>query len=203
VRLKLVRKEANLENIALENAIAAFDSGDCTKELFDKFVELIDLGVKEANYFVACMYEDGTNGVPTNFEHAFFYYKQSVDELSYLEGYLALARMYYHGTGTKQDFGKAHEYYSHVAEQNRHLVACFMLGRMYQYGQGVEMDCEKARFWYARSISQGSIYGMINLSLLETQRGKIFKGLSHRIKAAIWATIIAWKNPRDTRLRGG
>ncbi len=187
----------------LELAIQAFDSGDNSKKLFDEFVDLINMGVKEANYYVGCMYEDGSNGVDKNLEFAFFYYKKAAEEFGYLEGYLATARLYYHGTGVQQDYSEAFKYYSHIAQKTGHPVACFMLGRLYQYGTGVVKDIVAARNWYLRAIEQGSIYGMINLAMLEAEEGHLFKSIILRVKAAFMAVLIATKNRHDSRLRGG
>ena len=52
----------------LETAIKAFDSGDKSKELFDEFIDLIDKGSLEANYYVGCMYEASSraSSLPTS-----------------------------------------------------------------------------------------------------------------------------------------
>ena len=193
----------------LEAAIEAFDSGDKSRKLFDEFISLIDAGYAEANYFVACMYEDGTNGVSKNLEYAYFYYQQSA-ESGYVEGYLAVARFNYWGHGIPRDFDLAYRYYSQILELKNPTapyfilgVAYFMLGRMYQYGEGVKKDIEAARAWYGKSITQGSVYGMINFAILETQEGNLIKGLYLRIKAVVCSVLIARKDLRDPRLRHG
>lgn len=187
----------------LETAIKAFDSGDKSKELFDEFIDLIDKGSLEANYYVGCMYEDGTNGAKQNPEHAFFYYKKTVDELGYLEGYLALARLYYRGSGVPQNYAEAFRYYFHVAQKKNHPVACFMLGRIYQYGTGEVKDLLAARSWYLRAIAQGNVYGMINLAMLEAEEGHLLQSLLLRVKAGLSAFFISLKNRHDPRMRGG
>lgn len=187
----------------LEAAISYFDSGDNTKELYEEFIDLIDNGCKEANYYVDCMYEDGTNGVQKNPAHAFFYYTQSVNGFGYVEGYLTLARLYCHGVGVPQNYEQAFFYYDHVAQKKEHPVACFMLGRMYQYGTGPKKDLKLARAWYLRSIAQGNVYGMLNLANLEFEEGHLLSGLWLRIKAGLYAFWIARKQPHDARLRGG
>jgi len=187
----------------LEKAVAAFDAGDKSSTLLDEFLDLINKGCQEANYYVGMIYEDGTNGAEKNLEHAFFYYQKSTEGYGYLQGNLALARLYYHGIGVAQDFAKAFKYYSHVAEQKEHMVACFMLGRVYQHGQGVEKDLKKAREWYGRAIAKGSVYGMLNLAMLEAEERRWFKSLALRAKAGWAAFRISRKNLSDTRLRGG
>lgn len=187
----------------LEKAVAAFDAGDNSHALLDEFLELINRGCKEANYYVGMIYEDGTNGVEKNSEFAFFYYQKSTEGYGYLQGSLAVARMYYHGIGVPQNFTKAFEYYSHIAQQKEHFIASVMLGRMYQHGQGVDKDLKKAREWYKRAIAKGSVYGMLNLAMLEAEEGRWLQSLVLRAKAGWIAFCIYRKNPRDPRLRGG
>lgn len=187
----------------LEKAIAAFDAGDNSPALLDEFLDLINKGSQEANYYVGMIYEDGTNGAEKNPEFALFYYQKSAEGYGYLQGNLAVARMHYHGAGVPQNYTKALEYYSHVAQQNEHFVASFMLGRMYHHGQGIEKDLKKAREWYERAIAKGSVYGMLNLAMLEAEEGHWLRSLVLRVKAGWTAFRISRKNPRDPRLRGG
>ena len=185
----------------LELAIKLFDQGDSSKDLFDLFIQLIDCGFAEANYFVGCMYEDGSNGVERNLEHARFYYQQSIDELGYLEGFLAVARFYYFGHGVPEDFGIAYKYFSHVAHYAKHPVAYVMLGRMNQYGQGTEINAEAARTLYINAIQLGNISGMINRAVLERSEGYFFRAVFLYCKASLMAFCIRMKSPKDARLR--
>lgn len=188
--------------LRLERAIKSFDLGEGSKKLLDEFLYLINQGLSEANYFVGCIYEDGTNEVPKNLEYAFFYYQQSADEIGYLEGILALGKMYYHGMGTQKNYQNAFKYYKIVFEKNAHPVASFMLGRMYQYGEGVNKNLSLARDFYNLAIKSGNIYGMINLAMLEREDGHILTSIWIRCLAGLKAFLIAKKNPHDVRLRG-
>jgi TPR repeat protein len=187
----------------LETAIKAFDSGDDSPDLFREFVDLIDHGFKEANYFVGCMYEDGTNGVEKNPHHALHYYQKSIEGYGYLEGYLAVARLLYHGDVVSRDYDKAFQYYEHVVSNCDSPVALFMLGRMYQQGAGVAQDLSKARSLFLRAMATGSVYAMINMALLEAQEGHWIRSLMLRARASVCTFLIARRNPRDARLRGG
>lgn len=187
----------------LEMAIKAFDASDDSPDLFKEFIDLIDRGFKEANYFVGCMYEDGTNGVEKNPYHALHYYEKSVEGYGYVEGYLAVARLLYHGDVVSRDYEKAFRYYEHVASHSDNPVALFMLGRIYQDGTGAARDLAKARALFLRAMSAGSVYAMINLALLEAQEGHWIKSIVLRARAAVRTFLIARKNPRDPRLRGG
>ena len=187
----------------LATAILAFDAGDDSAALAERFLNLRRRGVVEAAYFLGCMHEDGSNGVPLSFDRAFDYYDETAAQLSYVEGYLAAARMLYHGKGVPQDFKKAFQYYELVADQKGNLVAQFMVGRMYQRGEGVEQNINQARAYYRRAIEQGSVYAALNLSMLEWQEGRWLASIGHRLKAAIGAFRISRRDPRDYRLRGG
>jgi TPR repeat protein len=183
----------------LENAIRRFDDGDNTKLLYDEFVALVDAGYDEANYFLGCMNEEGSNGIDRNIEHAFFYYQRSVETIGYVEGCLAVARLKYQSNELSKDYEFAFKHYQLVSD---HIVAMFMLGRMYQYGQGVRKNLATAREFYDKSITRGSVYGMVNLALLEAEEGRWLKSKMLRIRAGINAMWISWKNKRDIRLRG-
>ena len=187
----------------LERAIQAFDRRDTGRELFEEFRALSHEGVSEANYFLACMYEDGSNSVSKNLNRAFELYEQTASEIGYVEGYLAAARLTYHGGDIDLDHAKAFKYYSHVARNSKHPVAAFMLGRMHQRGEGTKKDVAAARAWYAEAIARGSVFGMLNLALLEAEQGNWLKSLWWRLKAGSSAFLIALRDRRDMRLRGG
>jgi TPR repeat protein len=203
---RLPEKVVEFPNIVggrLEKAIIAFDSGDRSRALLDEFLELVSKGAQEANYYAGMIYEDGSEGVEKNLESALFYYSQSTEGFGFVQGNLAAARMFYHGIGVPQDFATAFDYYSHVAQAHGHFIACFMLGRMYQHGQGVAKDLGKAREWYERAIAKGSIFGMLNLAMLEAEEGRLIRSLVWRLKAGWMAFKLSRRNPRDARLRGG
>lgn len=191
------------EGLRLEHAIDAFDRGVRTVELVDQFRDLIARGLSEAHFFLGCLYEAGYNGKPADMRAALAEYKSSIDEFGYVEGYLAAARLLYHGHGVGQDLRAAFRYYSHVASRHTHPVAAFMLGRMYHRGEGVNADLVEARRWYEKSIARGSVYGMLNLAMLEYDLGHYLKALVLRFKAGLMAFAIALRDRRDMRLRGG
>jgi hypothetical protein len=191
------------EAVRLEQAIRAFDRGDQTPSLREEFQLLARKGVREANYFLGCMSEDGTNGARRDAQTALRYYEQSIEDFGYVEGYLAAARLLYHGGEVEQDLRRAFRFYRLVAESHGHPVACFMLGRMYQRGEGTAKDLVAARLWYDKAISRGSVYGKLNLAMLEAEEGRLLKSLRMRLSAGLSAFFIARKDRRDARLRGG
>lgn len=190
--------------IRLERAIAAFDAGDDSKELVQEFQSLAERDFAEADYFLGCIYEDGSNGQPKDLPLALAHYEKAASGIGYLEAYLAQGRLLYHGDGgIKKDLHLAKKFYEMVKNYNSHPVACFMLGRMYQRGEGTAEDLNMAESLYKIAIEKGSIFGMLNLAMLRAETGAYLSSLALRIKAGIQAFLIARKNPHDPRLRGG
>jgi len=190
--------------LRLERAIAAFDSGDNSNELRIELEELAKAGFSEANYFLGCMFEDGTNGEVKNLQRALALYEKTAGSIGYLEAYLGIARLLYHGgDGVVRDYLRAKEIYEKILNYREHPVACFMLGRMYQHGQAGAENLSEAEAFFNRAISQGSVFGLINLSLLRSQQKRRFSSIWLRLKAAIAAYRIARINRHDVRLRGG
>jgi TPR repeat protein len=191
------------DRIRLDEAIRAFDSGDQTARLLEEFQLLANRGYREANYFLGCIYEDGSNGATRDLKAALRAYQGSIDGFGYVEGYLAVARFNYYGNAPKVDYGEAFRLYQHVAERHAHPVAYLMLGRMYQQGQGVTKDTSAARIWLTKAASLGSVYGMLDLAILEREECHYIRHLRLRVMASVKAFTIARKNPKDIRLRPG
>lgn len=191
------------DQVRLESAIRAFDSSDQSSELLEEFRILAAKGLKEAHFFLGCIYEDGSNGVSRDQQSALRFYEESIEGFGYIEGYLGAARLLYHGEGIQQDCNRAFRYYEHVARNNGHPVACFMLGRLYQRGEGTAKDFKAARSWYDKAVSLGSVYGILNLAALEAEEGRTLRSLCLRVRAGINALAIARRDAKDIRLRGG
>ena len=199
-----INKVVNLpltDDQRLDRAIALFDSGDDLAHALKEFVSLIDKGNKEAYYFSGCIYEEGANGVEQDLGKARFYYEKSVEELGYVEGYLALGRLYFYGIGVNQDYAKAFEYYAVVRAQKDNPIAHLMLGTMHHYGFGVNKDSTKAREYYNKAAIMRNVYAIRNLGILEGEQGHLLRGLAMRVKAGIMAFSIGLRNMKDGRLR--
>lgn len=184
----------------LEEAIGFYYS--CRfPEALDRLISLINAGCDEAYYYVGCIYEEGGNGVEKDVDKALFYYEKSVNEFGYVEGYLALGRLYYFGIGVPQDYHKALELFSIVAEKANNGIAQMMLGRMYQYGHGVEKNLVRAREYYQAAWNQNYVFALTHLALLEQECRNYLKALWLRARATYLAFKITLCNPHDRRLR--
>jgi TPR repeat protein len=203
VALDRLSPKQEIASPVLEAAITRFDAGDQSISLKNTFVSLVDQGVDEANYFLGCIYEDGSNGVAKSIPDALFYYNRSIETLSYVEGYLAVARLLYCQSGVEQDLDTSFRYYAHIAEKSNSLVAQLMLGRMYMRGEGVEKNLVTARFWLEKSASQGSVHALVSLSQLESIEGRFIRSFLLRARGGCRAFLISLRNRRDMRLRNG
>lgn len=201
-RDKIVAHPSGLQS-RLDRAIEQFDKSDSLADVLREFIALIDAGCKEAYFFAGCIYEDGGKDVERNIENAVFYYKRSVEELGYVEGYLALGRLYYYGIGVGRDYDKAFEYYSLVAEHSENPIAQMMLGRMYLHGHGVQRDLAKARTYLSGAASSGNVHAIKSLAILEEDSGNRVTGIVLRLKAGVAAFLIGCRNMKDYRLRAG
>jgi len=185
----------------LEKAIEASRRASDAGFLLPEFLALIDLGCGEANYFAACILEEGGSSVPRNLRDAIFYYQKAVEEIGYLEAALALARIYYYGIDVPRDYALAAEYYRAILEIESHPIASLMLGRMHRLGQGATQDLEKAEGLLLAAVESGNVYAIRELALLRRQQGHRVRGLALRLKAGWCAFRIGLKDLHDARLR--
>ena len=151
----------------LDDAIRRFDSDIHDTECVKKFIDLVNEGCNEAFYYIGLIYESGSNGVMCDLEKAIFYYQKSIETSGYVESYLSLARIYYHGLSGKSDRKKSLEYYSKVYESTGNPIAAIMLGKIYMDGELVDRDIDRARSLFDQSIEEGYIYAYQNKAILE------------------------------------
>jgi hypothetical protein len=187
---------------SIDAAIFAFDQGDQSPELYERFVTLARSGFPEAYFYLGCMHEDGSNGQPRDAARALDCYEKCIQERGLIEAYLAAAKLHYFGVGTAKDPVKAFEYYSTAAKSDSsHVVAQLRVGRMLQTGEGVARDLDQARYWLDRAIAQGSLYALISASALEREEGHLFRSIVLRVRSIVSAVFLTMRNKNDTRLR--
>lgn len=189
--------------LRLEQAITAFDLGDNSNDLYQEFESLANAGFSEAYYFLGCMLEDGTNGQTKDLAKALSLYEKAANDIGYLEAHLGVARLLCQADGETQNYVRARDIYENILRHREHPIACFMLGRLYQHGQGGVKDLARAEALYKQAIAKGSVFGLVNLSLLRAEQRRLFESIWLRFKAAVMAYRIARVNKHDARLRGG
>ena len=102
-------------------------------------------GDSNAQYDLGSCYWNG-NGVATNLNEAFYWYKKSAENGNY-NGENALGNCYNWGKGVEQNYTLAMDWYLKAAKKNHHY-AQYSLGEMYEKGHGVKIDLETALGWY-------------------------------------------------------
>jgi TPR repeat protein len=187
---------------SIEAAIFAFDQGDQSPALYERFAALARSGFPEAYFYLGCIHEDGSNGQSRDAARALNCYEKCINGRGLVEAYLAAAKLHYFGFGTVRDLGKAFEYYSTVANSDAsHVVAQLRMGRMLQTGEGVGRDRTQARYWLDRAIKQGSLYALISASALEREEGHLLRSLILRVRSIVLAVRLTTGNKNDPRLR--
>ena len=116
----------------LENAIKRFEDTDEVHELINEFTHLVDEGYLEAWFYLGNLYENGGEGIESDYDKAVWYYQKSADDHGYLEGILSMGRLYYYGLGINKDLNKSLEYYNLAYNHNKKTVSTFILGSIYQ-----------------------------------------------------------------------
>src|SRR5687768_7633736 len=88
---------------SIELAIQAFDQGDASEHLYQRFLTLARLGNSEAYFYIGCMYEDGTNSLPRDHGRALECYESCATDCGLIEAFLAAAKLHLFGLGTEKN----------------------------------------------------------------------------------------------------
>jgi len=84
------------------------------------------------------------------------------------EAQYRVGRLYYYGTGVKQDLLEAARWYRAAAEQG-HARSQSNLGALYDEGRGIPADPAAAAAWYAKAAAQGRAVACNNLGRMYEQ----------------------------------
>lgn len=134
----------------LEDAKAAAQKGDfvTAKSIYEK---LSAENNAKAQYNLAVMHASG-DGVPSNWNEAFKYYKLSADN-GYVEAQFKMALMSFKGEGMPIDYAASLHYYEMAAQQG-HIRSQLNLGSLYANGEVVAKNEDKAYFWLHKAAIQ-------------------------------------------------
>ena len=77
-----------------------------------------------------------------------------------------LGKLYYAGTGTKQNYSQAFLWYRRAAQQGN-MESQYSLGNMYLMGEGISQNDTEAMNWYAQAAEQGHTAAQHNLENLQ------------------------------------
>jgi TPR repeat protein len=186
----------------IDLAFHAFNAGDLSSELGNRFQAFLRRGDFLAAYCLGCMYEDGTNGLPRDIDKALECYVSAAEATGMVDAWLAVARFHLLGRTGYSNWKKAFDCYAKLAaEASPHPVACLRLGRMYQRGEGTDVDLERSRRWLARAAGLGSLNAMIYLFRLELRKGRPWPAVRWYVRMVRFALKLKPGEARDRATR--
>lgn len=116
------------------------DRGDYTSA-FEFYLAAAQLGLEDAQFGVATMYDNG-EGVEQNDLEAFKWYKDAAEQ-GHRDAKYNLAMMYEDGQGIDQNYAEAFKLYKELAEKGD-AGAIYQIGEMYKKGLGVKRNLSLA-----------------------------------------------------------
>ena len=131
------------------------------KELtFSEALRKAKTGDSDAQWQLARMYRNGTNGVSHSYEEAIKWYTKAADA-GHPRALCGLASMYENGLGVDKSTTEAMNLYLRSGEKGyAHAYSC--IGFMYEDGVGVAKSKEKAFSYYLKAARMGGVSGQCN-----------------------------------------
>lgn len=131
-----------------------YDNGILVKEdpnkAFEYFKIAAEKGVPDAQYRLACFYDESYGVVSINRKRAAYWYKKAADQGHTIAKY-NLAICYQNGDGVDKDLEKAFNLVQDAAIENL-PIAQTTLGLYYEQGIYVKKDSGNAIYWYKKAI---------------------------------------------------
>jgi TPR repeat protein len=197
------------DDLLWANGEESFARGDSGRAL-QIYLKLAHRGHWLAYAEVGNLLELGAGGTTAQPDRALYWYRKAVFEADDPNAHFALARLHFHGQYVEQSFAKA---LSHCEKALRapppHQVALHyrgmayvMLGVLYAKGLGTKRDVEKACQVLTEGAAEGFVWAKFELAALELRRWHLFRWFRMRMHAAISASELVSKDPRDPKLIG-
>ncbi|EPJ3803359.1 tetratricopeptide repeat protein [Providencia vermicola] len=114
-------------------------------------------GDEKAQYSLGRLYYYGEEGVETNINQAFQWFKSSAEQGN-SDAQWELGLMYSLGEGVKQDYHQAFLWIKKAAEQGNGDAQA-LLGHMYIEGLGIRQDHHQSKEWFGKSCDNGNQKG--------------------------------------------
>ncbi|MDD5657065.1 MAG: caspase family protein [Elusimicrobia bacterium] len=125
------------------------------KKYVDGCQELAKRGDAYGHHGLGWMYQNGWGGLPRDVAQAVRQYKKAAD---FQWSQYDLGRLYYDGTGIKQDYAEAAKWWRKAADQGN-APAQGLLSWLYYNGWGVKKDIAEAVELGRRSADAGDVFG--------------------------------------------
>jgi TPR repeat protein len=185
----------------INQAFCAFRSGDTSASLGRKFLALASEGHLEANFYLGCMYEDGSNGFVADLDKAYECYSVA-EAAGSVEAALAVAKFHLLGLVSVANAEFAKEKYMRLADmENFSAVACYRLGRLFHSGSQVRRDLQLASHYYEKAASKDNLSATIYLARIEFRRGRFVRWISAYLRSIKlgWRLRGAGRNSQEFR----
>lgn len=180
------------QTVIEKNGSALFDQalelekGGKLIEALGLYVKAAEQNVREAQYNLGYMYEEGEAGLKPDISMAVKWYHKAADQ-NLPEAQHMLGNLYSEGRGVPEDYVKATKWYEKAAAQN-YLYAQYQMGVLYAAGQGVEINKKTAAKWFLKA-AEG------NMPDAQFQIGRQYatgEGVEQNVvKAYMWMNIAA------------
>ena len=178
--------------VAEKNGGALFDqalelekSGKLNEAL-ESYIKAANQNVREAQYNLGYMYEEGEAGLKPDISLAVEWYRKAADQ-NLPEAQHMLGNLYSEGRGVPEDYIAAAKWYKKAADQN-FLFSQYQMGVLYAVGKGVEISPETASKWFLKAAKSG-------LPQAQYTVGQLYitgKGVEQDVvKAYMWMNIAA------------
>jgi hypothetical protein len=108
---------------------------------------------------------------------------------------VTLGKLYYNGTGVRQDYAEAAKWFRKAAEQGD-AEGQWRLGGLYSSGEGVRQDYAEAAKWFRKAAEQGDANGQVSLAFLYVEG----KGVPQDyVQAHMWANLAGASDAGDVQ----
>ncbi len=122
-------------------------------------------GDANAQLMLGTLYEDGADGLPSDFRLAAQWYEKAAKQ-GYPKAQYNLALLYEDGRGVDKDYKQAAYWYGKAADAG-FSEAQNNLGLLYAMGNGVRKDQNRAKQLFSASAAQGNTDAARNLQMLQ------------------------------------
>ena len=171
---------------ALFNQALELEKSGKLNEALMSYIKAANQNVREAQYNLGYMYEEGEAGLKPDISLAVKWYRKAAEK-NLPEAQHMLGNLYTEGRGVPEDYIAAAKWYNKAADQN-FVFSQYQMGILYSVGQGVEISPETSSKWFLKAAKAGMPEAQYQLGQLYI----IGKGIEQNlVKAYMWMNIAA------------
>ena len=180
---------------ALFNQALELEQSGQLNEALESYIKAANQNVREAQYNLGYMYEEGEAGLKPDISLAVKWYRKAAEK-NLPEAQHMLGNLYSEGRGVPEDYIAAAKWYNKAADQN-FAFSQYQMGILYSVGQGVEISPETSSTWFLKAAKAG-------MPEAQYQIGQLYitgKGTEQNlVKAYMWMNIAALRGNHQEAL---